>query len=73
MFAKQSPSKILVFVSSPGDCTELRIAVCDLINALNEHRQVKQQNLSFTPLIWEELPPGVAPDGKFQARINNLL
>jgi len=67
------PREVLVFISSPGDCGIERGAARRIVTELNGHPQVVRQRVRFRPLLWEDLPPGVAADGDFQNRINLVM
>lgn len=65
--------KILVFISSPADCAAERRMAVDAVRRVNARPETRKSGVQFEALLWEDLPPGVAPDGDFQARINSLL
>lgn len=45
----------------------------EIARRLNESDDVRAQRIRFEPLLWEDLPPGPADDGGYQARIERLL
>ena len=65
--------EIIVFVSSPGDCLVERRTVRRIVEEMNERPELVSQRLRFKPLLWEDLPPGVAESGDFQKRINSVI
>ncbi|MEM7429011.1 MAG: hypothetical protein AAF441_23230 [Pseudomonadota bacterium] len=65
--------EVVVFISSPGDCAAERYIACRIVKKLSSAPEVKQQNLSFKPLLWEDLPPGFAEGADFQGRLNELM
>jgi hypothetical protein len=67
------PREVLVFVSSPGDCAAERALARRIVNELNDRPEVARQGTRFRPLLWEDLPPGIAEDGDFQQRINAVM
>ncbi|WP_299470404.1 hypothetical protein [uncultured Roseibium sp.] len=44
-----------------------------VIESLNARPELVSQRLRFKPLLWEDLPPGMAEEGDFQKRINTLI
>lgn len=67
------PREILVFISSPGDCAAERSAARRIIEELNAGEDVASQGLRLRPLLWEDLPPGIAESGDFQKCIDSLI
>jgi hypothetical protein len=67
------PREVLVFVSSPGDCTAERNTARCVVTELNNRPEVARQGIRFRPLLWEDLPPSIAEDGDFQRRIDRSM
>lgn len=73
LFRTSTQSELLVFVSSTGDLAlerqQVRRAI-DRVNGMLEEAGFRER---MRPIMWEDLPPGEAPDGDFQAFIESLL
>ena len=67
------PQEILTFISSPGDGESERRSARLVIENLNSKKEIAGQGLHLSPVLWEDLPPGIAEGGDFQKRIDSLM
>jgi hypothetical protein len=65
--------ELLVFVSSTGDLAAARQEVRRAIDHVNKRLEEDGFRQRMRPIMWEDLPPGEAPEGDFQAFIDTLL
>jgi hypothetical protein len=70
---RREPLVLRVFISSPGDCSEERLRIEEVLRNFSRSREAKSLNIRLEPILWERFPPGPAEPADFQVRINRLL
>lgn len=70
---QRRPTLLHVFISSPGDCAEERLALRQVVLEVSRAEESRSRRIELRPLMWEDFPPGPAVPGDLQSRVDDLL